>query len=346
MDSTAHVRDAAGDPAYADLVARLAPICALPDGTVLVEPVGAHFHVVTKEHTNLRFWLVDQTQPSTGVIQSEIDLADPLKLQEAYTEAMLLTLAWQPSPRRVYMTGLGGGRLALVLHHFCPAARIECAEIEPEIIRLAERFFGIRPDERLRIAIADGRGYLAQRRARYDLLLIDAFLDNGYSPYRMATVEFYRLCRKRLAPDGALAVNLLANDPFVERRLESIARVFPAVWLFSSRPVDGDENLVALATNQTEMDQETLIARACAVETRYGLPAPLGAYAATLTRQFASDRAALRDARPPGGYFDSLPRFDTPFSRVGSELPCPCGSGLAFGACHGRAERLAALRKE
>ncbi|MCC6169198.1 MAG: fused MFS/spermidine synthase [Caldilineaceae bacterium] len=324
------------DSRYAALLARLRPIRAMEDGTLHMEPVGIHFHVLTKEESMVRFWLVEQNNADTGVIQSEIDLDDPLALQEAYTQAMLLTLAWQPEPRAVYMAGVGGGRVALALHHFFPEAELYCAEIEPEIVEIAHCYFGLPRGGRLHIAVEDGREYLARRTRRYDLILLDVFLDNGYSPYRMATVEFFSLCREHLAEGGALAMNLLANDPFVERKLHSLAAVFPTVRLFTSRPVDGDENLVALASAHGDLSHDELAARAAAVETGRHLPYRLAALAAVLAPVPRGGVAPLFDAAPPAGYFDSLPSFDAPYSQVAPDRPCPCGSGRRFAACHGR----------
>ncbi len=324
------------DARYAALLQRLQRIRSMEDGTLLMEPVGIHFHVLTKEESMVRFWLVEQNDTDTGVIQSEIDLDDPLAMQEAYTQAMLLTLAWKPEPRAVYMAGVGGGRVALALHHFFPEAEIYCSEIEPEIVEIAQTYFGLPQGGRLHIAIEDGREYLARRTLRYDLILLDVFLDNGYSPYRMATVEFYALCRDRLTPDGALAVNLLANDPFVERRLQSLAAVFPLVQLFTARPVDGDENLVALASLRDDLSHAEVVQRAKAVEAAHNLPYALGALAAMLAPVPRGGAAPLLDDDPPAGYFDSLPSFDVPYSQVAPDRPCPCGSGRRFAACHGR----------
>ncbi len=324
------------DTRYAALLERLQPIRDLEDGTLLCEPVGIHFHVLTKEESMVRFWLVEQNEPDTGVIQSEIDLDDPLAMQEAYTQALLLSLAWKPDPANIYMAGLGGGRVALALHHFFPDTHLFCSEIEPEIVELAQTYFGLPQGGRLHIAIEDGREYLARRTQRYDLILLDAFLDNGYSPYRMATVEFFALCRDRLAADGALAINLLANDPFVERKLQSLISVFPAVYLLTTQPIDGDDNLVALASMRDDLSRADLEARAAAVQSSRHLPYALGALAAMLTPVPRGGAAPLVDGDPPPGYFDSLPSFDVPFGQTAANRPCPCGSGRLFSACHGR----------
>ncbi|HXF62531.1 MAG TPA: fused MFS/spermidine synthase [Caldilineaceae bacterium] len=321
--------------AYAALMARLAPVRALPDGALLTEPVGPHFHVITKQESALRFWLVEQTNPTTGVIQSEIDLDEPLALQEAYTQAMLLALLWQPVPQRVYVAGLGGGRLPLLLHHYCATTVLDCTEIEPEIVQIAERYFGLQQDERLRVAIEDGRRWLERNDTLYDLILVDAFLDNGYSPYRMSTVEFYRLCQERLTPGGALSINLLANDPFIERKVQGLTTVFTGVWLAPTRPVDGDENVIAIASDRADLDRDALTALAQQVDALYGFPFALAGYVSLMTRLQPAALSPLRDDEPPEEYFASLPSFNSPFSRVAPDRPCPCGSGQRFANCHG-----------
>ena len=147
----------------AALNARLQPIRDLADGTVYTEPSGIHFHVVTKAEASVCFWLVEQTNPSTGVMQSEIDLDYPLTLVEPYTQAMTLGLLWQPQPQSVYLAGLGGGRLALVLYHALPDVTIHATEIDPDIVNVAHRFFGLPDDPRIDVNIEDGRVYLEQR---------------------------------------------------------------------------------------------------------------------------------------------------------------------------------------
>jgi spermidine synthase len=221
----------------------------------------------------------------------------------------------------------------MVQGHFYPEVRIECAELEPQIITLAEKFFGIRRSAHLHVTVEDARVLLAQSDNLYDLILVDVFLDNGYSPYRLATVEFYELCRMRLSAGGALAVNLLANDPFVDRKLESICSVFGSVWTLTTRPFDGDENIVALASDATDLDRRTLVQRAEHLATR--LPFAYQAYASAMLQPDYLAVSPLRDAAPPDGYFDLLPPFTGAFSRVDPGLPCPCGSGLRYAACHG-----------
>ena len=322
----------------AALHARLAPLRALADGTLHTQPSGIHFHVVTKNDDALRFWLIEQTNPSTGVIQSEIDLNRPLSLLELYTRGMTLALLWQPEPMAAYVAGFGGGRIPLVLHHHFPDLQIDCTEIDPAIVQLAEHYFGIPQDPRLHVAIADGRTWLEQSTAAYDLIFLDVFLDNGYSPYRMATVEFFELCRDRLSPGGVVALNVLPEDPFAADKAHTLASVFADVWSYT----EPEENIILLAGDALGNDPLTLKQRARRLDALHHFDYPFVACADALVyglgelANVEAVHAPLSDDWPPKAYFDNLPSFAAPFSRVAPDLPCPCGTGLAFRDCHGR----------
>ena len=315
---------------------RLQAIRKMKDGTIFVEPSGIHFHMVTKEGSALRFWLVEQVNPSTGVIQSEIDIDQPLLLMEPYTQAMLLSLIWKPQPTRVYMAGLGGGRVPLLLHHYVPTTAIDCTDIDPGIAKIAQGFFGIRPDERLSIEIEDGRVWLEKYPITYDIILLDVFLDNGYSPYRMTTIEFFQLCRQRLAPGGVVAINVLAGDKFIAAKAHTLGEVFPYLYAFS----DPSENVILFASD-TLLDIELLHSRSAKLDAIHAFPFLFREVGEQITiglgdlADEAQNAAILTDAAPPSDYFDNLPSFNSPFSRVAPELPCPCGSGLHFAECHG-----------
>ena len=119
------------------IMARLQPLQEAEEGTLYAELHGAYFVIVTKGEGNIRLWLLDPQHPDSGVMQSEMRLDDPLALYDDYTQAAMLGLLWQPQPTRVYVAGLGGGCVPLVLHHYFPTVKIDCTEIEPAIIAMA-----------------------------------------------------------------------------------------------------------------------------------------------------------------------------------------------------------------
>ena len=314
---------------------RLAPLRSKGDGVISVEPAGPHFVVIVKSGSRLRMLLVEQVAPRSDLTQAHLDLDHPFYLVAPYTQAMTLGLLWSRDVRRIYAAGLGGGRLPMVLHHFLPAAEIDCAEIEPAVQRAAERFFGLRPDERLRVAIEDGREWLARPEDErpYDLMLVDAFLDNNYTPYRLATQEFFELAQSRLSADGVLVVNLLSCDPYIADKIATARAVFPGLALCPA----GEENQVLFASPAPIPARTELAERAAALQDACRFPFPFADWVDALELEIPgkADVAVLRDAAPPPNYFDSLPSFDGAFSRTEPRLPCPCGSGRRFVACHG-----------
>lgn len=300
---------------------RLRWVANKPDGVLCVEPDGPRFVIVTKAGTQLRLLLAQQARPRTGVTQSHLDLSDPLHLVAPYMQAAMLGLLWSPQPGRIYTTGLGGGRVPLVWHHYLPDVLIECAEISPVVLNAAIRYFGLRTDARLRVAIQDGREWLAGRHEGmpYDIIFVDAFVDRGRTPYRLATIEFARLCRTHLSESGVLIVNLLEADPFMGARVKTIQGAFEQIYLCA---VPGG-NCVVFASHGPPLDRGELNELATAVQGQHRFSFPLVEHATALKtgpalRDHVPDLDGaqfLTDDAPPEGYFDRCPSPDRSVGR-------------------------------
>jgi len=145
-----------------------------------------------------------------NTLQSSMLLTDPNKLDLEYSQAMMCALLFQPAPKKVLLVGLGGGSLVKFLLEFCPEARIDVAEISPEVVKVARQYFLLPKNERLLITIGAGEMVVADRLAEgvhYDLLLLDAFDDNG--PARaLLDEQFLCRCQALLAKNGVFAMNL------------------------------------------------------------------------------------------------------------------------------------------
>jgi spermidine synthase len=123
------------------------------------------------------------------------------------------------APRRVAILGNAGGTTARAFGHFLPRTAVDAVEIDPALTALGRRYFDMR-GPRLRVHTADARPFL--RRAApgaYDAILIDAYRQ-PYIPFYLATREFFALARARLAPGGAVIVNV--GHPEGSRRLERV----------------------------------------------------------------------------------------------------------------------------
>ncbi len=65
------------------------------------------------------------------------------------------------------------------------------------------------------------RPFLRRTDERYDLIVVDAY-HQPYVPFYLATREFFRLARERLAPGGIMALNV-ASVPGDDSLLDGIA---------------------------------------------------------------------------------------------------------------------------
>jgi spermidine synthase len=240
----------------------------MPDGTLEERERGGRRILVQKSGSEIQL-LFDSVESCE--IQSRLDLDHPLDLRSPYTRGAMLGLLWSCPPRRVHVIGLGGGRIPLVLRHHFPEAVIDCSETDPEVTELATRFFGLRTDARLRVHHEDGRSFLERRDPSepYDLILVDAFDGFGFGALRLATKEFLRCCRRQLAGDGTLALNLLPGDPLLGRKLATLGAAFSDAWLFEE-----EEGIIAFGRDGEALPRSELIRRARRLQrqSRFAFP--------------------------------------------------------------------------
>jgi protein-L-isoaspartate O-methyltransferase len=108
--------------------------------------------------------------------------------------------------RRVAAVGLGSGSLACHRHG---GEAWTFYEIDPEVVRIASRFFSFlsncAPD--VGIVMGDARLTLAAARQRYDMIIIDAFSSDAI-PVHLMTREAVAGYLSRLEDDGVLVVHI------------------------------------------------------------------------------------------------------------------------------------------
>jgi SAM-dependent methyltransferase len=109
--------------------------------------------------------------------------------------------------RRIAVVGLGTGTIA---GWTLPGDTIRFYEINPDVERLARRWFTWLDDAPGRVEVVLGDARLALERERpndYDVLAIDAFTGDAV-PVHLLTVEAVRLYLRHLRPDGILAMHV------------------------------------------------------------------------------------------------------------------------------------------
>jgi spermidine synthase len=134
---------------------------------------------------------------------------------------------------RVLVIGLAAGTIPRQLHEFFPEGlEVTGVEIDPAVVRLGQKHFDM-PENApwLRTVVADGRIWLngAPKGEEYDLVIVDAFAQEYYIPFHLATREAFEAAEKRLRKGGILAMNVAAfrRDSRLLGSIEStVAHVF------------------------------------------------------------------------------------------------------------------------
>jgi spermidine synthase len=232
---------------------------------VVFEATSPYHHIRVTEESGLRTLCFDDAT------ETRMSLQDPLKGHFEYTEYFHLAWLWNPQLTNVLMIGLGGGSAQRAFEHYYPGVKLETVEIDPMVVQVAKDYFNFKESGRQGVHVEDGRVFLRRSTARYDLILLDAYVGGRYGssiPQHLATQEFFKLVREHLTTNGVAAYNVIGTTSgwhadIVGAIYRTLKTVFPQVYLFPAR---GSQNVVLLATVAGfKADMYTLRQRAAAL---------------------------------------------------------------------------------
>jgi len=189
------------------------------------------------------------------------DLDAPLAFEyhEAVVAALRLVGKHLDAARRdggaaALVVGLGGGGLPMHLAGSL-GMRVECIELDPTVVRLANKHFGVDKSS-VTVVTADGLSFVADRAAagaaKYDVIVIDAgsadaSLGMSCPPRPFVERPFLEACRSCLHPKGALAVNCVARSKSLyETAAAQVGSVFSEVHEVGVEEGNVNRVLVAL----------------------------------------------------------------------------------------------------
>lgn len=165
-----------------------------------------------------------------------------------YTDEFALGVALVPA-RSMLALGMGAGGAIASTIAVAPDIRIDAVEIDPKVVDVAVRFFGLPADRRnLSVHIADARPWLASHASRYDVVQVDLYQGGPYTPFYLTTEEFFGQVRSRIAEDGLLMMNVYDTSESHELLMATgatLKRVFPSVEVISR--TDGNHIVFAFA---------------------------------------------------------------------------------------------------
>jgi spermidine synthase len=240
-------------------------------GTVELDVKSEYSHIRVLKQGSLRS-LVFVRDNGEEAIETMVNLRTPHELLAPYSRYMFASYFFLPKQERVLMIGLGGGAMVHFCQHYDPEVQMEAVEIDPVVVKIAEKYFRIKPTTNVRIETADGLRYLEQTKTRYDVVYMDAFLkpavdtDTTGVPRRMKTVQFYQAAQEKLQPEGLMVFNLNVHVA-LDEDLRTIRSAFAQVYVFR---VPGGDNVVAVGSqSEARVKLATLQQRAAEIDRRF-----------------------------------------------------------------------------
>ncbi len=226
-------------------------------------------HDIDTEYSRVQVFRT--TDPKTGK-PIEALATDPYFTQSAmffdsddhvfeYSRYYHLTRQFKPDLRDVLVIGGAGYSVPKDFLRRYEQVTIDVVEIDPQMTQIAEQYFKLKEDPRLRITHEDGRTFLrSSEPAKYDAILMDAFGSLFSVPYQLTTVEAVREMRRNLRDDGVVIFNLGSSiegpaSRFLHSELATYRTVFPNVYLFkvnADYPDERLQNLMIVATASPE----------------------------------------------------------------------------------------------
>jgi spermidine synthase len=101
----------------------------------------------------------------------------------------------QKAKLKILVLGLGAGTEIHLLSHNYPSAQFTAVEIDPEIIKIAKKFFGVGEIPNLEIVNADAFDFLKKSKLRWDLIICDIYA-GGHYPKEAESDKFLQTIAK------------------------------------------------------------------------------------------------------------------------------------------------------
>jgi spermidine synthase len=222
--------------------------CLSAGASEVFQVTSPYHHIRVVDEAGMRMLCFDDAR------ETRMSLEDPLRGHFEYTEYFHMPWLWNMQIANVLMIGLGGGSAQKAFEHYYPAVSIQTVEIDPLVVQTARDYFKFKESEKQKAFVSDGRVFLRRSTARYDLIILDAYVGGRYGsgiPQHLATREFFELVRDHLTTNGVVAYNVIGtisdwHADIVGAIYRTLKTVFPQVYLF---PAKSSRNVVLLATN-------------------------------------------------------------------------------------------------
>jgi spermidine synthase len=196
--------------------------------------------------------------------ESIYNTQDDRDLPVPYTRYMTESLIYAKNIRSILEIGFGGGRTSWYLHRFLPNVPVTSVELDPAVLELSKKYFGIRDEPNFKVINQDGRIFLTESKDKYDVILIDAYR-GPFVPFHLLTKEFYQLVKSHLAEGGVVVQNVEPSTMLFDSAVKTINSVFPQMDFYVA-----EGNVVTVAYDGPPKSPDDLQKVAAQRQAQYG----------------------------------------------------------------------------
>jgi len=139
---------------------------------------------------------------------------------------------------------------------------VDAVELDPGVVKAAERYFNLSESENLDVYTQDGREFLQETDQEYDIIYLDAYRKSKV-PFHLTTREFMQLAHEKTDENGVVMSNIISTtsgpgSKFAKSQTATMEQVFKSVYFFPTRETDLAQNIELMATKQEKLTQEEL----------------------------------------------------------------------------------------
>jgi spermidine synthase len=187
--------------------------------------------------------------------QGGIYINAPDKLLFEFTQMGFVSLAFmEKDPKDVLFIGLGAGAMPRYFSVRYPEAVIDIAEIDPDMLSVAQKYFYFKENDRMKVHIKDGRVFVKRAQKKYDWIILDAY-QNDYIPFHLTTIEFLNEVKSRLKDDGVVVANITSpfRNKFFDSMVMTYKKAFPHLAVFKGKK---SANFIFVATGGNKIKEK------------------------------------------------------------------------------------------
>ena len=285
-------------PVYRSAAGAVGGVASHEGFDVLFSKDTQYHRLAVVEDQDSRFLRFDNS------FQSGMYIDRPFATRYLYSDFFNLGLAYNPDARNMLFIGVGGGSALKRLWRDFPDLELQAVEIDPVVVDVAYRYFDMPRSPRLKVAVEDGRRWLARNdEQKWDVISIDAYFSDSI-PFHLTTHEFMELVRSRLAPGGVVVANVIGS---IAGSSSQLFRSFYKTYRASFPTV-----LVHPVVSPGERADPELLRNVIMVATEQ--PAPAKPFLAQRWREIRAERPGAPDlAKAISGRYDArIPTDDVP----------------------------------